>query len=370
MPAYYVGLMSGTSVDGIDAVVVDLAGERPVLVAAQGSSWDSQLREQIFHTLEHPEHLSLQAFGSLDAALGDAFADAALAIIDKAGLKPSDIAAIGSHGQTLFHAPSAQPAFSLQVGDGSRIAARTGITTVADFRRRDIAEGGQGAPLVPAFHQAVFSARDLSRAILNIGGIANLTLLPAGGGTVTGFDTGPGNVLMDAWTGRHRTRPFDLDGEWARSGTFSEALLAHLMDQPYLQLPPPKSTGRELFSLAWLDRQLKDGFSALAPDTVQATLAEFTVASIADALKRFSEAVQELYVCGGGAGNSFLMERLQAHLPACRTASTEALGLHPDWVEATAFAWLASRTLAGHPGNLPGVTGARRAAVLGAVYPA
>lgn len=370
MPAYYVGLMSGTSVDGIDAVVIDLSADRPVLVAAQASRWDPCLRDDIFRTLNRPDQVSLEALGKLDAALGDAFADAALSVIQTARLKPADIAAIGSHGQTLFHAPFAQPPFTLQAGDASRIAARTGVTTVADFRRRDIAEGGQGAPLVPAFHQAIFSTPDVSRAVLNIGGIANLTLLPADSGPVTGFDTGPGNGLMDAWTGRHRHQPFDHNGEWARSGTPSEALLERLLKQPYLQRQPPKSTGRELFCLSWLDKLLAEGFADLPADTVQATLAEFTAASIADALMRLCIPVEELYVCGGGAGNGFLMERLQARLPACRTATTEALGLHPDWVEACAFAWLARQTLAGSPGNLPGVTGARRAAVLGAVHPA
>jgi len=370
MPAYYIGLMSGTSVDGIDAVLVDLSADRPVLLAAQTTDWNASLREDIFRTLNQPEQVSLDALGRLDAALGEAFAEAALAIITAADLQPSRITAIGSHGQTLFHAPSAQPPFTLQAGDASRIAARTGITTVADFRRRDVAEGGQGAPLVPAFHQALFSKPGVSRAILNIGGIANVTLLPADTGPVCGFDTGPGNVLMDAWTARHRGQPFDRDGAWARSGTRSDALLARLLQQPYLQLQPPKSTGRELFCMQWLDTALVDGFSTLAADSVQATLAEFTAASIAAALMQFSAPVDELFVCGGGANNSFLLQRLQALLPDCKTATTAALGLHPDWVEASAFAWLARQTLAGHPGNLPSVTGARRAAVLGAVYPA
>jgi anhydro-N-acetylmuramic acid kinase len=370
MPAYYIGLMSGTSVDGIDAVLVDLSNDRPALLAAQTTDWNADLRENIFRTLNRPDEVSLDALGRLDAALGEAFAEAALAIVGAAGLKPADITAIGSHGQTLFHAPCAQPPFTLQTGDASRIAARTGITTIADFRRRDIAEGGQGAPLVPAFHQALFSQAGVSRAILNIGGIANLTLLPADNQPVTGFDTGPGNVLMDAWTARHRGQAFDSDGVWARSGTCNQALLAQLLQQPYLHLRPPKSTGRELFCIQWLDTVLADGFSTLPADSVQATLAEFTAASIVTALMQYSQAVDELFVCGGGAHNSYLLQRIQALLPACRMASTAALGLQPDWVEATAFAWLAKQTLAGAPGNLPGVTGARRAAVLGAIYPA
>ena len=370
MPDYYIGLMSGTSVDGIDAVLVDLSSARPTLLQAGTSDWRPELREDIFRILEHPDRLSLDTFGRLDAELGETFAEAALAVVNAAGLEPADITAIGSHGQTLFHAPSVQPAFTLQVGDASRIAARTGITTVADFRRRDIAEGGQGAPLVPAFHQAMFSRPGTARAILNIGGIANLTLLPADDRPVQGFDTGPGNVLMDAWIGKHRATKFDRDGDWARSGTICETLLTRLLQQPYLEQSPPKSTGRELFCLAWLEHLLNEGFADLPAGDVQATLAEFTAASIAAALKRFSAETEELFVCGGGAHNRYLLERLQAHLPGRRTATTQELGLDPDWVEATAFAWLARQTLAGDPGNLPSVTGARRAAVLGAIYPA
>ena len=370
MPAYYIGLMSGTSVDGIDAVVADFSAARPALLAAGTTAYTPQLRAQILATLDNPSRVSLQSLGQLDAALGDAFAQAALAIATEAGLPPAQICAIGSHGQTLFHAPSANPPFSMQVGDASRIAAKTGITTVADFRRRDIAEGGQGAPLVPAFHRALFSEPSLSRAILNIGGISNLTLLPAAAGPVSGFDTGPGNLLLDAWIGKHRSLPFDHDGEWARSGNCHGPLLKRLLQQPYFEQPPPKSTGRELFSLRWLENLLSPDFQALAANDVQATLAEFTAATIAGALARFAPAMDEVSVCGGGAHNSFVMQRLAALLPGCRLNTTAALGLHPDWVEATAFAWLARETLEGRPGNLPGVTGASRPAVLGAIYPA
>ncbi len=365
----YVGLISGTSVDGIDAVVADLSTARPQLLAAQTLPWDAPLHAKLLATLNRPEAVSLNELGELDAALGDAFAAAALAVIATAGLRPTDITAIGSHGQTLFHAPSAHPPFTLQAGDPSRIAARTGVTTVADFRRRDMAEGGQGAPLVPALHQALFTHAEIPRAIVNIGGIANLTLLPANGGAASGFDTGPGNGLMDAWTAKHKQQPFDPSGEWARSGVTDTDLLEHLLREPYLRLPPPKSTGRELFNLPWLQARLDAGFAGLSAATVQATLAEFTAVSIAAALQEAGSA-DELYVCGGGAHNAYLLERLQTHLPTCRIASTAALGLEPDWVEATAFAWLAMRTLAGECGNLPTVTGARREVVLGAIYPA
>jgi anhydro-N-acetylmuramic acid kinase len=368
MSAYYIGLMSGTSVDGIDAVLVDLATNRPVLLAARTTAWEAALREHILATLNDPTQVSLASLGQLDAALGEAFADAALAITREAGLEPAQIRALGSHGQTLFHAPSASPPFTMQAGDASRIAAKTGITTVADFRRRDIAEGGQGAPLVPAFHQAVFSVPGVSRAILNIGGIANLTLLPADSRPASGFDTGPGNVLLDAWVAKHRGQPFDRNGEWAGSGTCCQALLERLLRQPYFQQPPPKSTGRELFNLSWLEHTLTPGFGQLPASDIQATLVELTAVTVATALERSGLPVDEVFVCGGGAHNRFLMQRLAALLPACKIATTEALGLHPDWVEATAFAWLAKRTLDGKPGNLPSVTGARRATILGAIY--
>lgn len=368
MPAYYIGLMSGTSVDGIDAVVIDLAPDQPVLIAAQTTPWDTTLRNRILEILSRPDRVSLATLGALDAVLGDAFADAALAITHAAGLKPAQISGLGSHGQTLFHAPSGNPAFTIQAGDASRIAARTGITTVADFRRRDIAEGGQGAPLVPAFHQAVFANPGVSRAILNIGGIANLTLLPADSRPVTGFDTGPGNVLLDAWIARHRGETFDRDGAWAATGTCNPLLLEELLRQSYFRLSPPKSTGRELFNLAWLEQTLAPSFEQLSAGDIQATLAELTAVSVATALERFAPPVDELFVCGGGALNGYLMQRLSARLPTSRIASTEVLGLHPDWVEAAAFAWLARQALDGKPGNLPGVTGARRAAILGAIY--
>ena len=369
MPAYYIGLMSGTSVDGIDAVLADFSQAQAVILAAQSSDWQPSLRERILDVVNQPAQVSLHTLGLLDAELGEAFAAAALAVIKTAGLQAAQITAIGSHGQTLFHAPDATHPFSIQAGDANLVAARTGITTVADFRRRDMAAGGQGAPLVPAFHQGQFSKPGVARTILNIGGIANVTLLPANTAPVTGFDTGPGNVLLDAWIGEHRGERFDRDGAWAASGACCQPLLERLMQEPYLGLPPPKSTGRELFNPVWLQDILLPAFAALPAADVQATLAEFTAASIARALQQFAASTDELFVCGGGAHNRFLIQRLQALLPACPIATTEALGLHPDWVEATAFAWLAKQTLEGKPGNLPSVTGAGRPAVLGAIYP-
>jgi anhydro-N-acetylmuramic acid kinase len=369
MSLYYIGLMSGTSVDGIDAVLADLSKARPVLLAAQTSSWNTSLHKRILESLNQPTQISLDTLGQLDVELGAAFADAALAIISAANLQPKQITAIGSHGQTLLHAPNANPPFSLQAGDANVIAARTGITTVADFRRRDIAVGGQGAPLVPAFHKARFSQSGVSRAILNIGGIANVTLLPADARPVSGFDTGPGNVLLDAWISKHRNTGFDRDGEWAASGSCSQPLLERMMREPYLGKQPPKSTGRELFCMHWLETILAQGFGNLPAVVVQTTLVEFTATSITRALQQYAAPVDEIFVCGGGAHNHYLLQRLQALLPNSAITTTEALGLHPDWVEATAFAWLAKQTLEGKPGNLPSVTGANRPSILGAIYP-
>ncbi|HFD79648.1 MAG TPA: anhydro-N-acetylmuramic acid kinase [Gammaproteobacteria bacterium] len=367
MADHYIGLMSGTSVDGIDAVVVDLEADTPRLLSASTRPWPEALRWQILETIEDPGNVTLAGLGTLDAAIAEAFADAALAAVDEAGLDAASIRAIGSHGQTLFHAPGGPHGFSMQAGDPGRIAERTGITTVADFRRRDIAAGGQGAPLVPAFHQALFSHPRKTRAVVNIGGMANVTLLPAGNGQAGGYDTGPGNVLLDAWYRRHHADEFDRGGAWARSGTLVQRLLEQLLDHPYFRLAPPKSTGRETFCLEWLEGILKR-MPPAKPADIQHTLTEFSARTIAEAVAAAGE-IDEVLVCGGGVHNDFLVQRVAALLPQSRVESTETHGLHPDWVEAVAFAWLARRTLRGEAGNLPAVTGARHAVVLGGVYP-
>lgn len=366
VPEYYIGLMSGTSADGIDAVVVDLSGKRPQLVFAQTYPWSSQLREKILATVAQHAKVSLTELGSLDAELGEAFAEAATASMTAANLSREQIVAIGSHGQTLFHAPLEPLPFSLQVGDPHRIAEITGITTVADFRRRDIAAGGQGAPLVPAFHRAVFHDPGACRAILNIGGMANVTLLPKDHDAVTGFDTGPGNVLLDAWHQKHRQGLYDANGAWAAGGTVSVELLEQLLAEPYFSQPPPKSTGRELFCLAWLETQLRACAPQLAAVDVQRTLVELTAETITDAVRPYG--TEQVLVCGGGTHNATLMQRLVDMLSPINVQTTESHGLHPDCVEATAFAWLAQQTLAGQPGNVPAVTGAKHAVVLGAVH--
>uniref|UniRef100_UPI00262F5649 anhydro-N-acetylmuramic acid kinase n=1 Tax=Dokdonella sp. TaxID=2291710 RepID=UPI00262F5649 len=288
------------------------------------------------------------------------------ALLREAGIDRDEVSAIGSHGQTVRHRVGGAHPFTLQIGDASVIAERTGIATVADFRRADVAAGGQGAPLLPALHAAVFSDAAVPRAILNLGGIANLTLLQHGRDAI-GFDSGPANCLLDAWAERHLGKPRDDDGVWARSGQVDAGLLAALLADPYFAAPPPKSTGREDFNLAWLDARLPAG---LAPADVQATLLALSAHTIADAVRTHAPAMREIYACGGGVHNGALMNALRAQLPGLKVDSTAALGLHPDYVEAAGFAWLARARLIGEPGNLPSVTGARGPRLLGAIYPA
>lgn len=365
----YLGLMSGTSLDGIDAALVDLSTMPPRVLNARTHPYDTDLRSQLTQLAQGSATHEVELLGRLDTRLGELFAEAALNLLDAAGMTAREIRAIGSHGQTIRHRPDGPHPFTLQIGDPNIIAARTGITTVADFRRRDLALGGQGAPLVPAFHAACFRSADQERAVLNLGGMANLTLLPADTREpVRGFDTGPGNVLMDAWIGMQLGKSHDPQGAWGAGGRILPALLERLLRDDYFDLAPPKSTGRELFHLGWLQRELSDGDYAAAD--VQATLCELTATTVARALQRWAPHTQRLLVCGGGTHNTALMDRLREHLPALSVESTASEGLDPDWIEAAAFAWLARETLAGRPGNLPEVTGARMAATLGGVYPA
>ena len=359
--------MSGTSMDGIDAALVRIRDDAVELVSSLNHPWPPALiraMRQLAETGSAP----LDDLGQLDAAAGEQFAAAALALLQHAGAEPQSVTAIGSHGQTLRHGPQAEHPYTLQIGDPNRIVERTGITTVADFRRRDIAAGGQGAPLVPAFHQAYLRSTAENRVVLNIGGIANITLLPADPARpASGFDTGPGNCLMDRWIGLHRQLPYDSGGSWAAEGQLLPDLLCQLLADPYFAQPAPKSTGTEYFSLAWLKQQLPEG---LAPQDVQATLAGLTARSIADAIRASQPETTRLLVCGGGVHNPRLQLLLDIELPGLQIASTAAYGLPPDWVEAMAFAWLAHQTLHHRPGNLPAVTGAAHPAILGAVYPA
>ncbi len=360
----YIGLISGTSMDGIDAVLASFAGQRVDCRVATSFPYPAELRETLVDVSRHPDACSLDELGVLDRQVGACFRDAALALLEQAGISPTDVAAIGSHGQTLRHRPDAKAPFSLQIGDPATIAIGTGITTVADFRRADIALGGQGAPLMPPFHGWLFRREDVNRVVLNVGGIANITTL---GETLTGFDTGPGNTLMDAWTARHKGDKFDAGGHWAATGTVDDRLLEHLLDDPYFKAEPPKSTGFEYFNLDWLESFGVDG---LNPVDVQATLCELTAASVAAAVVEWAGNTTEILVCGGGTHNTELCRRLERALPGVEIGSTASAGLDPDWVEATGFAWLARQTLANRPGNAASVTGADRAAILGAIHQA
>ncbi|WP_411833830.1 anhydro-N-acetylmuramic acid kinase [Pseudoxanthomonas mexicana] len=367
-PALYLGLISGTSADGIDAALVrfeeDAPGARCELLLGRTYPWDPALRATLIAWGQGAIDAPIDEIGRLDAHTGEVFAEAALRLLDEAQVPAAAVRAIGSHGQTIRHRPHSQPAFTWQIGDGNVIAERTGIDTVADFRRRDVAAGGHGAPLMPAFHNALLRSPDEDRAVLNLGGIGNLTLLPRQG-EVRGFDTGPANALLDAWCQRHTGRAFDQDGAFAARGRVDAGLLARLLDEPWFALPPPKSTGREQFHLGWVEGKL-DAASAV---DVQATLLELTAATVADALRATQPDTARVLVCGGGVHNRALMARLAQRLPGVVVESTAAHGLDPDHVEAMGFAWLARETLAGRPGNLPSVTGARGWRVLGAVYP-
>ncbi|KAF0814988.1 Anhydro-N-acetylmuramic acid kinase [Andreprevotia sp. IGB-42] len=363
-PRYFIGLMTGTSLDGVDATIVDFANTKPRLVAAHGHPLPDELRDALLR-LQAPSDNELHLAQLVANKLADVYADAVVALLAKAGLQARDIVAIGNHGQTVRHRPDL--GFTLQLGNHARLAELTGITVVSDFRSRDIAAGGQGAPLVPAFHQAIFGDTTRHRVIVNIGGIANLTDLPQSG-AVTGFDTGPGNVLIDMWIQRHLGERFDAGGAWGASGTVIPDLLAWLLAEPYFGQPAPKSTGRDLFDIGWLEAQLTGRNDS--PADIQATLTALTADSIVSAIKQAGSTVADVYLCGGGAHNPLMMARIAAGLPGIRVATTEQLGVDPDWVEAYAFAWLAERCLARKPANLPAVTGASGLRVLGAIWPA
>lgn len=364
----YIGLMSGTSFDAIDAVAVRFEGEQPRLLAGYSKAW-SPADKQLIMPLFQPSNNEIAKLAVAERRVADFSVEVVQQLLEKTNLSPSDIVAIGSHGQTVRHYPD--KAYTLQIGDPNRIAEGIGITTVADFRRRDMAAGGQGAPLVPAFHQAVFSHAVTHRVVLNIGGMSNISILPATDTKlpIAGFDTGPGNVLMDGWMMQHWQQPFDTDGKKALAGTVNDRLLNQLMSHPFFSLTPPKSTGRELFNAAWFDQQLqqfKD--DSLSNEDVMATLAAFTAKVSCKAIAQYAPFTQELYVCGGGANNLAIMQQLQAMLPNTRVQRTSALGIDGGWVEAMAFAWLAKQTLNHLPGNSASVTGAKGPRILGGVY--
>ncbi|MGH8620098.1 MAG: anhydro-N-acetylmuramic acid kinase [Burkholderiales bacterium] len=363
MPALFVGLMSGTSLDGIDAVLADGSEPIPRVLAADHAPFDADLRAQLVE-LHAPAAGELHRAELAAITLARAYADSVARTLACAGVEPRAVRAIGCHGQTIRHRPA--DGYTVQLVNGAWLAELTGITTVCDFRSRDLAAGGQGAPLVPAFHAQVFRSRDEPRAVVNVGGIANVTSL-ALDGAVSGFDCGPGNALMDGWIAAQRTEPYDRDGAWAASGRVLPVLLERLRAHPFFAAPPPKSAGREQFNLEWV-RSLLAGDER--PQDVQATLLELTVHGIADAIATQGPRGCSVWLCGGGARNTALVSRLAKVLAPQRVATTAALGVAPEHVEALAFAWLAQRTLAGEAGNIPAVTGARGPRVLGAIYPA
>lgn len=366
MTDFYIGLMSGTSVDGIDAIIVDFTRKQPKVAATYFQPYDQALRNQILELCK-PGPNEIQRLGELDVMLGKAFANAVNHILKRSGISASYIKAIGSHGQTVRHHPHSENRFTLQIGDPNVIAAKTGITTIADFRRKDLAWGGQGAPLVPAFHNYILRSKDTNRAIVNIGGIANATLLDRSKPKqILGFDTGPGNTLCDAWIYYCQQQKHDERGNWAASGKADSELLAHLLADPYFSQTAPKSTGREHFNLEWLQQSVEQ--QSISTKDIQATLVELTAVSIVDAVKKHLPS-GEMLICGGGVHNDFLMRRLKVVAqPEFKVFSTQKYGIDPDWVEAMAFAWLAQQTLKRAPGNVPSVTGAETEAVLGGVY--
>ncbi len=391
----FVGTLSGTSVDGIDAALVRF-GARPELVASHSLAFPAELKAELL-ALGRPGDNEIDRLGRADVALGRLFARAVNELLAKAGFAPGAVRAIGSHGQTIRHRPGFDPAFTLQIGDPNVIATGTGIPVVADFRRKDMALGGQGAPLVPAFHEAVFRTTARDRVVVNLGGIANLTALPADRtAPILGFDTGPANTLLDAWARRVLGTPMDRNGALAGSGRVVPELLRAMLAAPFFKRPAPKSTGPEEFSMAWLEARLAKLPKPPDDADVQATLVALTARSVADAIRGGTgvppvdsdhgrdayatpisdmggtpmppRKAPEIFVCGGGARNPVLMRALRGELPGSEIATTDALGVAGDWVEAMAFAWLARQRVLGLPGNCPHVTGASRAAVLGGMF--
>ncbi len=363
----YIGLMSGTSLDAVDAVAVSFEQDNVNLIGSHSQPMPDHLKMTILKLCNSAQD-NIKTLAETDHKLGKLYASTSLQLMEEFDLRSSQIGAIGCHGQTVRHVPPGQGKvpFSLQIGDANLLAIDTDTPVVADFRRKDIALGGQGAPLVPAFHRQFFSSIEKNRVILNIGGIANITYLPKQG-ECQGFDTGPGNMLMDGWSQIHLGTAYDQDGKWAASGSIHKKLLNQLKRCDFFSRPAPKSTGRELFNRHWLETQLLN-YNHVPPQDVQATLLALSAETITDAIKGLEKPVQEIFVCGGGAMNVRLMDALDQLLPRATVTTTDALGLGPNWVEACAFAWLAKQRVEHKTGNLTEVTGASREAVLGALY--
>ncbi len=365
----YIGLMSGTSVDAIDCALVDFASEQPQLLASYRAPYQQSLRNKILRLCENLE--TIDSMAQVNSELGLAFAQAVNELLQKERLRARQITAIGSHGQTIRHAPKATHPFTLQIADPSTIAEQTGITTIADFRAKDVAAGGQGAPFAPAFHREVFKSNYVDRVILNIGGIANVTLIPKDNNCpVSGFDTGPGNGLLDAWIMEKQNQAYDHSGAWAKTGSVDNTLLTKLLQEEYFQQCPPKSTGRELFNLHWLKTQLVGLQANIRDNDVQATLVELSAQSIKNHIQHYCATASEVYVCGGGVHNDVLMQRIQELLGESKYSvhRSNKLGIEADWVEAMAFAWLAKQTYEGKAVDLRSITGAKHPCILGGIY--
>ena len=353
--------MSGTSLDGVDAALVDLSTSRPRLLAKHYLPFDDALKNALL-ALHQPSHNELHQTQLTGNELARLYAAATVTVLQAANIISDQVRAIGCHGQTIRHCP--EHGYTLQIGNAALLTELTGVTVISDFRSRDIAAGGQGAPLVPAFHDQTLRHPDIHRVIVNIGGISNLTNLPPSH-IATGFDCGPGNMLMDAWCMQHLGKPFDANGAWAASGNVLPVLLEQMLNEPFFSLSPPKSSGRDLFNMAWLQNKLQ-GSEPTAD--VQATLLELTCRTIAQSIQQHCAGAKEIYLCGGGAHNQTMYDRLAILLTGCAVRTTDVLGVDSDYLEAIAFAWLAQQALHGQPANLPLVTGARHPCILGAVY--
>jgi len=367
--ALFVGVISGTSVDGIDTALLDIeANQTPRLIAAKTFDYPDTIKSAIHQLIKQPQ-CSLQMLGELDMALGSVYAEAILNLLLPTNYQPEDIAATGCHGQTIYHAPYAARPFSMQIGNANLIAELTGITTVSDMRQRDMVCGGQGAPMVPGFHEVMFRDATENRVIVNIGGIANITVLPADKNQpILGFDTGPGNTLMDAWIDHQLDKAYDANGNWADTGNSQNELLQQLLAEAYFSQPIPKSSGRELFHLEWLKQHLAQCSMSYAAEDIQATLLSLTCQTISDAIRQYAPDCQRVIICGGGAHNNILLQTLRNNLQPIAVDITSDHTVNVDFVEAAAFAWLASRTLNRQTGSIPSVTGAQRASILGGVY--
>lgn len=362
----YIGLISGTSMDGIDAVLMNISGKHCNVLGTFDKKYPNKLRQQLLKASQDWENTNIDQLGRLDHWVGEVFRDAALDLIKNCKVRANDVIAIGSHGQTIRHQPQAVKPYTMQIGDPNVIAAGTRITTVTDFRRRDIAVGGEGAPLTPIFHQLLFSEDKINRVVINIGGMTNLTILNRDLNDIVGFDSGPGNILIDNWIQENLNQPIDISGKWAGKGKVNKDLLNDLIADPYFDLSPPKSTGFEYFNIKWLKQYLST--NTISPEDTQRTLVCLTAESIYRAITQNNSDTQEVIFCGGGIKNDTLMYEVKARLKNIKISTTSDYGIDANYLEAAAFAYLAKHTLSKKAGNIPSVTGANQAEILGGIY--